>query len=160
LGDITVDGTTRVAFVPTISNINAPTTTELNAGILLQSVMTPDGLMNYQPTTESEDNSSLASKFTTTTNGRTSFGDARLRLKKQTGTDTAYNTLNVRDTTGYVVVRRWLDQATAWTSSQVVSVYPIITGDRADIDPDANSVARYEIPTKVTATPALTATIA
>jgi hypothetical protein len=37
MADIIVDGQTRVAYVPTIANIAAPTTTELNAGTLLQS---------------------------------------------------------------------------------------------------------------------------
>lgn len=160
MADIIVDGTTRVAFVASIANINAPTVAELNAGILLQSVMPADGLVNFQPTTETVDNSSLASTFGTKTNGRTSFGDSRLRLKKQSGTDTAFNTLNVRNTVGNVVVRRWIDQATAWATGQMVSVYPVITGDRADVDVEANSVARYEIPTPVTAPAALSATVA
>src|SRR5690242_4536474 len=98
--------------------------------------MTPDGLMNFQPTTNTADNSSLASKFGTKMVARTEFGDTRLRIKKQAGTDTAFTTLNVRGTTGFIVVRRWIDQATAWTAGQIVSVYPIQTGDRADVDPE------------------------
>src|SRR5258708_36513503 len=104
--DIVVDGFTRVAYVPTIANIAAPTTTELNAGILLTSVMTPDGLTGFEPTTADVDNSSLNSTFDTKTIGRDSFSGTKLILKKQSGTDTAYATL-LRGVAGYIVVRRY-----------------------------------------------------
>jgi hypothetical protein len=48
MADITADGKTRVYWVTTISNINAPTTTELNAGIALQATMTADGLNGFR----------------------------------------------------------------------------------------------------------------
>jgi hypothetical protein len=44
MADITADGKTRVYWVTTISNQNAPTTAELNAGISLQATLTADGL--------------------------------------------------------------------------------------------------------------------
>src|SRR5262245_4300547 len=106
VADIVVDGFTRVAYVPTISNINAPTTTELNAGILLQSVMTPDGLTGFEASTADVDNSALNSTFDTKTIGRDSFSGTKLIFKKQNTGDTAYTTLT-RGTTGYIVVRRY-----------------------------------------------------
>lgn len=157
--DITSDGKTRVYWVTTIANIAAPTTTELNAGIDLTSTLTADGLSGLQPDTADVDTSSLASTFNTTVNGRSSFSNTRLRLKKQSGTDTIFTTL-VRDTAGYLVIRRSVTQATAWASSQGVEVYPALCGEVARMDPEPNTVERYEIPMKITSTPNLRAAVA
>lgn len=148
-----------MAWVTSIANINAPTTSELNAGILLQSTLTADGLMGLAPDTADVDTSSLASTFNTSVNGRTSFSNTGLRLKKQSGTDTIFDTL-VRDTAGYLVVRRSVTESTAWASSQKVEVYPALCGEVKRLDPEPNSVERYEIPLKITSSPALRATVA
>src|SRR5215813_9128607 len=105
MADITVDGMTRVSFVSAIANQNAPTTTELNAGLLLTSQMTPDGLMGFEADTADVDNSALDSTFNTVTIGRDSFSDTKLQFKKQASGDTAYTTLT-RGTTGFIVIRR------------------------------------------------------
>lgn len=157
--DIYVDGNTRVAWVPTISTITAPTTTELNAGVLLTSILTKDGLMGFEAETQGVDTSSLASKTDTEGVGRDKFGKLGLRLKKQSGTDTAYTTLT-RTTAGYVVIRRDIDQATAWASSQAVEVYPVVCGTNKNLSPEANTVRRYEVPLFLTSDPALRAAVA
>jgi hypothetical protein len=159
MADIPIDGKVRVAWVSTIADISAPTTTELNAGILLQETMTADGLMGFQPDTASVDTSSLASTFNTATVGRTSFSNMGLRLKKQTGTDTIWETLT-RDTQGYVVLRRYVDEATAWASSDDVQVYPAICGETKDLDPEPNTLGRYEVPIFPTLEPDLRAVVA
>jgi hypothetical protein len=157
--DITADGKTRVYWVTTIANASAPTTTELNAGISLQATLTADGLNGLAPDTADVDTSSLASTFNTTVNGRTSFSNTMLRLKKQSGTDTIFTTL-VRDTAGYLVVRRSVTESTAWASAQAVEVYPALCGEVARMDPEPNSVERYQIPIKITASPSLRAAVA
>jgi hypothetical protein len=159
LADITADGKTRVSWVTSIANINAPTTTELNAGMLLQSTLTADGLNGLQPDTADVDTSSLSSTFNTTVNGRTSFSNTSLRLKRQSGTDTIFTTL-VRDTAGYLVVRRSVTESTAWASAQSVEVYPALCGEVARMDPEPNTVERYEIPLKITSSPALRSAVA
>lgn len=159
MADITADGKTRVAWVPTISNIAAPTTTELNAGTLLNSTMTADGLAGFRPETADVDTSSLDSTFSTMVNGRTSFSGTMLRLKKQSGTDTIFTTL-VRDTAGYVVIRRSIAASTAWASAQAVEVYPALCGEVARLDPEPNTVERYEIPIKITSSPNLRSAVA
>jgi len=148
--DITADGKTRVYWVTTIASQNAPTTSELNAGIDLTSTLTADGLSGFQPDTADVDTSSLASTFTSNVNGRSSFSNSRLRLKKQSGTDTIFTTL-VRDTAGFLVIRRSVAQATAWASAQAVEVYPALIAEVARMDPEPNSVERYELPVKITA---------
>jgi hypothetical protein len=159
MADITADGKTRVYWVTTIANINAPTTTELNAGIALQSTLTADGLNGFQPDTADVDTSSLDSTFNTVVNGRTSFSNTSLRLKKQSGTDTIFTTL-IRDTAGYVVIRRSVASTTAWTTAQGVEVYPALCAEVARMDPEPNTVERYEIGIKVTSSPALRAAVA
>jgi hypothetical protein len=150
VADITSDGKTRVYWVTSISNQNAPTTTELNAGMDLTSTLTADGLSGFQPDTADVDTSSLASTFTSNVNGRTSFSNTQLQLKKQTSTDTIFTTL-VRDTAGYLVIRRSVAQATAWTTAQGVEVYPVVCEEVARVDPAPNTVERYIIGLKVTA---------
>lgn len=157
--DITSDGKTRVSWVTSIASQAAPTTTELNAGIALQSTMTADGLNGFQPATADVDTSSLDSTFTTMVNGRTSFSNTALRIKRQSGTDTIFTTLT-RDTAGYVVIRRSIAAATAWTSGQAIEVYPALCGEIARLDPGPNTVERYEIPIKITSSPSLRAAVA
>lgn len=159
MADITADGKTRVYWVTTISNIAAPTTTELNAGIDLTATLTADGLSGLQPDTADVDTSSLASTFNTMVNGRSSFSNTRLRLKKQSSSDTIFTTL-IRDTAGYLVIRRSVTQATAFASAQGLEVYPALCGEIARMDPEPNSLERYEIPIKITATPNLRAAVA
>jgi hypothetical protein len=150
MADIAADGKTRAYWVTSISNQNAPTTTELNAGIDLTGTLTADGLMGLKPDTADVDTSSLASTFSSAVNGRTSFSGVTLRLKKQSGTDTIFTTL-VKDTAGFLVVRRSVAQATAWASAQAVEVYPALCEEVARLDPEPNTVERYEIGLKITA---------
>ncbi|MGC5019011.1 hypothetical protein [Micromonospora sp. DT47] len=159
MADIPVDGNTRVAWVPAISNKALPTTTELNAGLLLQSLVTADGLAGFEPETADVDTTSLASTFNTVTIGRDTFSGTMLRLKKQDGTDTAYNTL-IRGAAGYIVIRRDVLETTAWTAAQKVEVYPVVCGQTKRLNPEANTVARYEVPTKITSAPELRAVVA
>lgn len=159
MADITVDGTTRVAYVPAIANQAGPTTTELNAGILLQSVLTLDGLMGFEADTQPVDTTGLNSTFNTKNIGRDDYSNTALQLKKQSGTDTAYTTLT-RGTAGYIVVRRYISESTAWASSQAVEVYPIVCGQTKYVTPAANEVAKYQVPVFISAAPTLRAAIA
>jgi len=160
LADVFVDGNTRVAFVGAIVSIAAPTTTELNLGTLLQSFMTPDGLMGFEATTSEVDNTSLASTFNTKTIGRDDFSGTGLRFKKQTyGSDTVF-TLLTRGTSGFIVVRRGIVETVAWTSAQNVEVYPVTCGQTKFLSPEANAIQKFEIPTPITLAPNLRAVIA
>jgi predicted aspartyl protease len=159
VADIVADGKTRVAWVPAIANIAAPTTTELNAGLLLQSLLTADGLGGFQPETAKVDTSSLASTFNTARNGRTSFASPMLTLKRQDTGDTAYTTL-IRGAAGYIVIRSSVTESTAWTSTQVVRVYPVECGEVQHVDLEENALERYQVPLTVTLSPNLRAAVA
>lgn len=156
---IPVDGFTRVSWVSAIANTALPTTTELNAGILLHATMTPDGLQNFQPDTADVPNATLASTFDSVDVGRVSFKNTALRLFKTTATDTIYNTLT-KSTAGYVVVRRDIDSNTAYASGQALEVYPSKCGETRRMDPAANEETMYEVPIKVTSQPNLRAAVA
>jgi hypothetical protein len=159
MGDIIVDGTVKVAFVPTIAAIAAPTTVEINAGDDIDTFITADGLVGYEPETAEVDTTALSSTFDTKRPGRASFSGTMLRIKKQTGTDTTYTTL-VRGVEGYIVIRRYVDASTAWAAADKVSVYPIQCGETRELAPEANTTARYEVPTMITADPELRAVAA
>lgn len=159
MGDIIVDGTVKVAFVPTIANLSAPTTTEITAGDDLQTVITADGLVGFEPETAEVDTSGLHSTFDTKGPGRASFSGTMLRFKKQSGTDVAYDTMP-RGTEGFIVIRRYVPQATAWTTGDKVGVYPIACGETRELPPEANTVARFEVPTMITQQPELRAVVA
>jgi hypothetical protein len=61
---------------------------------------------------------------------------------------------------GYLIVRRAVAYATAWTAGQKVEVYPITCGEPANASPAANEVMKFMSPMKVTAAPATAATVA
>lgn len=159
MADFSSDGMTRVAYVPAIANIAAPTTTELNAGLLLQSIITADGLEGFEATTSDVDNTALNSLFDTVTIGRDKYSNTMLRFKKQLTGDTAYNTL-VRGLTGFIVIRRDVAETTAWTTSQLVEDYPIICGIRRRLKPEGNTLMKWEVDTKIYLQPSPFAVIA
>ncbi|MFE7398852.1 hypothetical protein [Streptomyces sp. NPDC057557] len=159
MADLISDGKTRVVWLSTIANINAPTVAELTAGADYTKRITPDGL-KLDPSTADVDTSSLASKFDTKTAGRVGF-DAELTFKRgDNPTDDApFSTLKY-GVSGFLVVRRGVDYATAWTIGQKVEVYPIICGEPANTSPAANEVMKFVSPMKVTDPPATAATVA
>lgn len=159
MADIVADGKTRVAFVPAISTIASPTTTELNAGTLLHYFITADGFTGLTPTTNTIATTSLGSKSNTSRNGRVTFEQFNLQIKKQDATDTVYNLL-VRGLTGFLVVRNSIDVDTAWLSTQKLRVYPIECGEAGWVDPEPDSLERYVVPMTVTVDPNQRAAVA
>jgi hypothetical protein len=159
MGDVFADGNTRVWFVSAIASIAAPTVAEINAGTVLSGKMTPDGLVGFEASTAEVDNSNLESTFDTKDIGRDSYSGTMLRFKKQDSPDGIY-TLLVRGLVGYIVIRRDVVATNAVASGQAVEVYPVRVGRRKRLAPEANSVAKYEIPTMITSAPQPDAVVA
>ncbi|MFD5111436.1 hypothetical protein ACFWNG_03825 [Streptomyces sp. NPDC058391] len=159
MADLISDGKTRVSWLSTVANINAPTVAELTAGADYTKRITPDGL-KVDPSTADVDTSSLASTFDTKTVGRVGF-DTELTFKRgDNPTDDApYSTLKY-GVSGFLVVRRGVAVATAWTVGQKVEVYPITCGEPQNSSPAANEVMKFVSPMKVTDPPATAATVA
>lgn len=159
MADSNSDGRTKLYQVPSIANIAAPTVAELNAGVALDGLVTPDGVIGFEPDTGDVDTSKLNSTFSTTAAGRASFSGTMLRLIKQTGTDTVYNTLVYAFATN-IVMRRDVAASTAWATSDKVEVYPVQIGEVRNLSPAPNEVHKYEVVTKITSQPNLRATVA
>jgi len=121
MADLVSDGKIRVTWAPTVANIAAPTVAEANAGLRLDTVMTPDGLQ-VSPKTADVDTSALSSTYDTSRAGRRGF-DNSVKIKRQDAADTALTTLVFR-ATGYLIVRRTVDAATANTVGDKCEVYP------------------------------------
>lgn len=148
MADIIGDGREAWWWVPSIANVAAPTVAEINAGIRISQWMTADGATGFAPDTADAPTSSIESTFDTFVNGRRTFSGPKVRLKKQTSPDTAYNTLTP-DTTGNLVRRKSLPAATAAASSQPVSVFPVMCGETALLDLEPNMPERYDVPMKM-----------
>ena len=157
--DSVSDGRTTVWSVPTIANIAAPTVAEINAGTNLTDLITPDGLIGFQPETADVDNTSLGSTYNTTLPGRISISGMALRFKWQTGTDTVFNTMVYNYATN-IVVRRRVAKATAATAAQLVQVYPVTCGETAPGDPAANELDKFDVPLKTSSQPNMRSVLA
>jgi hypothetical protein len=156
MADLVSDGKIRVYYVPTISNINAPTTTELNAGTRLDTTITSDGLDRSWATAE-VDTSALSSTFDTKNVGRRT-PTLNLTIKRQTGTDTVKTTLAYGGT-GYIAIRDNIDAGTAWASAQTLEVFPVAFGEHNKAN-GPNTIQRYTVPCYVTSDPSLAAAVA
>lgn len=157
--DVIIDGYIRVSLVPTIANIAAPTTTELNAGTSIEMLLTPEGLNGFESTTNWVNNSALGSTFDTQLPGTVAFGDMGLQFKWQSGTDTLFNLLVYGYSTN-VVIRRRVLRATAWTAAQVAEVYPVQCGQYTPAAYERNSLARFSVPIGLSTEPNLRAVVA
>lgn len=142
MADLISDGKIRVYWVPSIANIAAPTVAELNAGIRLDNIMTPDG-WGIEPTTAAVDTSSLSSTYDTEKAGRRKFA-GNITVKKQQGTDTVRSTL-VYQAEGNLVKRDDLNAGDAWASAQKVKVYPAQCGEPSELY-GPNTSQRYQVP--------------
>lgn len=147
--DIISDAMTKVSWVTTISNTSAPTTSELNAGVALESYITPDGL-SINTSTDTVDNSALNSNQSTVLPGRRG-DEVSLTFKLQGQAAAPWTTFASRPA-GYLVVRRSVASSTAWTAAQKVQVYPCTAGDRQLLPPAANELEKFTVPFMVTAT--------
>lgn len=160
MADLINDGMTTVWWVPTIANISAPTAAEIAAGNDWTQRITPDGLKTDN-TTADVPTSSLASVQDTNEAGRVGW-TIELTFKRGTlgsADDAPYRTLTYK-TYGNWVVRRGVAYGTAVASGQQVQVYPVVCGERMDIAPAANEVAKFTSPAKVVTPANANATVA
>ncbi len=116
-------GTAEVAWVASISDKDAPTAAELNAGVDLTGFVR--GLPNIPETGNTADISDLSSGFNK--RAAASYGGDTLTLEAymDDGTDTAYDTL-IRGTAGHVVVADYgLATTGTFAVADEVWVYPV-----------------------------------
>jgi hypothetical protein len=159
--DIIGDGREAWWWVPSggIASINAPTIIEVNAGIRISQWMTKYGANGFAADTAPAPTSGIEDRFDTSIPGRISYNGMKLRLRDQSGTDVAKNTL-VYGAAGFLVRRRSIDAKTAVATGQKVRVWPVTCGEQVDMDYEDNMPQRYEVPIFPSATPSSGAAIA
>ena len=163
MADIILDGKVKVWSVPSIANIAAPTTAELNAGTNLGALLTKDsGLQGFSPDTAAVDTTPLNATYMTNLPGMATLANGILQFKAQTqATPDTIKTTFVKDYTTNIVIRRQGALETgAWTSTDQVEVWPVKCGFRKDNDLAANEVQKYQIPVFFYAQPNQSAVVA
>lgn len=122
------DGYTKVSWVSTISAIAAPTVSELDAGTDLTCFLTKDGL-DTGVSTSAVDAGTLCSQFNGKEPGASDVNPTLKLYRLSALTDDDAWDLVVWGTEGFLVVRRMVAYATAWTAAQKVEVYKGKFGD-------------------------------
>jgi hypothetical protein len=153
-------GQLRASFVPTISNIAAPTTTEIAAGTDLTPRLKRDGITTPK-SGKAADVSDISTGFDKQAPG-TYGGDAMTikAYRDSTGaSDTVWTTLVPpssslpNGTAGYIVIRRFGGSTTAFASADKVEVWPVSVISREMDPPAANEGQSTTIMLAVTAEP-------
>ena len=160
MADIILDGRVKVWSVPTISNIAAPTTAELNAGISLALYMPKDGVKGVMPDTGEVDNTKLNSTYGTSLPGLGELKPGSLTFFRQTGTDTVWSTFVKDYNTNLVIRRQGSLETAAWALTDKVEVFPIQCGFRQDQDFAENELQKYTVPIFFYLTPNQVAVVA
>jgi hypothetical protein len=123
-------------WVPSIANINAPTTTELNAGMLLQHA--DQGRRHRVPAGDRRRRHQLAGLDVQHDGQRPDQLLEHAAAAEEAVRHGHHLHDPDPDTAGYVVIRRSIASTTAWASSQPVEVYPALCGEVARMDPEPN----------------------
>jgi hypothetical protein len=147
MADIIGDGMTSVVWMLTCSTPSAPTSAEINAGVQLQTYITPDGL-DIQVTTDEVDTSALSSTQTTMVPGRRS-DSITLTMKDQGRAAAPWSTFASRPS-GYLVVRRGTASTVTYSTASKLTLYPVTAGDRQDVPSAPNEVLKFQVPLFVT----------
>ena len=158
MSEYTYEHFTRVQWVPTITNIAAPTVAQLTAGTNLSDYLTKDGLQT--PASQNMvDNGTLADRFDAQSVG-TFGGNITLKARRNNdGTDAAWNIFAWGDT-GYIVVRRGVAWDAAYAAAQEVEVYPVQSHEPVMDTTAANANQTFTVGLAVTAEPELRAVVA
>jgi hypothetical protein len=155
MADLGFDGMVRVAFVPTIANISAPTVVELTAGVDLEGRLRPDGLATPSDTGRI-DNSKLKSTFGTEIVGRRSFSGVSVTYVRGPESDaeaTEVEEALVYRAVGFLVIRRDKLATAAWASGDRVEVYPVQVAQPNPANPGPDALQEVEVGFAVTSEP-------
>lgn len=152
--DLTFDGMMRIAFVPTIANIAAPTAAELNAGaaIDLTPFLTPDGFA-FSADTGNVDNTKMTSTANSNKVGRRSYTLSITYVRNTDAGGTALESALTYRAAGFLVVRANLAYSTAFATAQKVQIYPVEVGEANPASPAPDTLQTVEVPLTVTAEP-------
>lgn len=133
-------GITRVLWVPTIANKNAPTRSELDAGTALEAET--GAMSGWQTTSSTVPTAALGSRFTPVVGGEITASDSSLTFWASKDGDDVRSLL-VREATGFIV---WMDEGDVPT--QTMDVYPVTVTSQAkvrELDTAAQIMAQFAI---------------
>lgn len=152
--DLTFDGFMRIAFVPTIASIAAPTAVELNGGssIDLTPYLTPDGF-SFSADTGNVDNTKMTSTANSNKVGRRSYTLSVTYVRNTDAGGIALEAALTYRAVGFLVVRQNIVYATTFAAAQKVQVYPIEVGEANPASPAPDTLQTVEVPLTVTAEP-------
>lgn len=134
------NGEVRIGWAASISDPSAPTNAEVSGSIditpFLSSLDTPlDG--------DAVDSSDLSSAFNKTVAGKFG-GNVNGSMYRDDTTDTAFDTFP-RNTTGYMIIRRFGGSDVALTTGDEVDVWNLRVITRSDNTLDDNSVQAFAV---------------
>ena len=145
-------GVLELFYVATVSNPQAPTSTELNAGTDLTGFLT-DGGISTPFDGSIVDASDMSSKFNKTAPGTYGGQPLTLELYRDDSADTAWSTLT-RGTSGYIAIARFgLATKGTWAVGDKVDLWPITVVTRNPADVVRNEMQRFTVECAVTAVP-------
>ncbi len=150
------DGEIRVTFTTSVANTSSPTVSEAETSAtditpFMRSLDTPlEG--------EAVDASDLSTAFNVTAAGRFG-GSVNAQMYRDDTTDTAW-TLFPRNTTGYLIIRRFGGSDTAIVASDVVEVWPVRVITRSPATLDSGSIQMFSTEFATTAEPQIDVTVA
>jgi len=152
---VIADGEVSITFAPTVADTSAPTAADVTAGTditpWLSSLDTPlDG--------DSVDSSDLSSAFNKSVAG-TYGGGATATFYRDDTTDTAWTTFP-RNTTGYLIVRRFGGSDVAIAAADEVEVWAVRVITESPSTLDRNNVQMFTVDFATLEEPVLDATVA
>lgn len=146
------EGIVKVRFVPTISNVAAPTVAEVNAGTDITSFMTKDGL-NPGATNNRIQANDLGSTYDAEAMGSQGT-QLQLKFYRDFTTDTPFSLLGTFGTVGYIVeAPGGFTSGNTPTIGDKVNVWPIQTGNPLFAASAANTAQTWTCDIAVTSTP-------
>lgn len=162
MGIIILNANTKAVWCSSIATVQSPTTTELNAGTALETIVPTDGLA-VSPRNAKLTTANLGTKYELERFSTVGY-DVKLKFFHDTVTDTAWSLFPFK-TGGFLAIRRGLARTTAWATGQgsggpngTLLVLPLECGMADEVDPPANW--SFELEYALTADPADRAVVA
>ena len=150
-----VDGELRATFTTTMSDPANPTVAESETGATNVTPFTRS--LDTPLEGEAVDASDISTAFNVTAPGRFG-GSVSLQMYRDDTADTAWD-LFVRNTTGYLTIRRFGGSDTAFTAGDVVEVWPVRVVTRSPSTADSGSIQMFTVEMAATAEPAIDVTM-
>lgn len=155
-----IEGKGRLYTVPTIANISAPTTTELNAGTNLTSFTPRDGFI---PNLNQNfvDVSAINDSFDLTQIG-SEGGNFTLTFYRDdvAANDTAWNFFVAANQSGFLAWREAVASAIAWASTQKLMVWPYSAHKPIPAGTASNEGRKFTVGVAIPTAPDRNATVA